>query len=48
MAIASNYILYGGELSYFTRKLESALRFYGAPFELRNKAENNPQTHLLK
>tara|TARA_Y100001934_G_scaffold282970_1_gene399621 strand:- start:6060 stop:7040 length:981 start_codon:yes stop_codon:yes gene_type:complete len=43
MAIASNYILYGGELSYFTRKLESALRFYGAPFEFRNKAENNPQ-----
>ena len=43
MAIASNYILYGGELSYFTRKLESALRFYDAPFEFRNKAENDPQ-----
>lgn len=31
------YILYGSELSYFTRKLEAALRFYGADFELRRK-----------
>jgi glutathione S-transferase len=31
------YIVYGNELSYFTRKLEAALIFYGAPFEMRTK-----------
>lgn len=31
------YIVYGSELSYFTRKLEAAMRFYGADFELRPK-----------
>ena len=31
------YIVYGGELSYFTRKLEAAMVFYGAEFELRSK-----------
>lgn len=31
------YIVYGGELSYFTRKLEAAMNFYGADFELRPK-----------
>jgi glutathione S-transferase len=38
----SNYIVYGGELSYFTRKLEAALIFYGLQpgedFEIRPKA----------
>ena len=43
MAIPDTYILYGGELSYFTRKLEVALRFYDAPYEFRNKGQNNPQ-----
>ena len=28
------YIVYGGELSYFTRKLEAAMVFYGAEFDL--------------
>ena len=32
-----NFIVYGGELSYFTRKLEAAMLFYGAEFELRSK-----------
>ena len=36
------YTLYGGELSLFTRKLEAALKFYGAPFEFRNKADSDP------
>ena len=31
------FIVYGGELSYFTRKLEAAMLFYGAEFELRSK-----------
>jgi glutathione S-transferase len=39
----SKYTVYGGELSYFTRKLEAALIFYGADFELLNKNEHNPQ-----
>ena len=30
----TGYILYGGELSLFTRKLEAALNFYRAPFEM--------------
>ncbi|MEJ2131570.1 MAG: glutathione S-transferase family protein [Gammaproteobacteria bacterium] len=36
-ATMGSYIVYGGELSYFTRKLEAAMRFYGADFELRGK-----------
>ena len=36
------YKIYGGELSYFTRKLEAAMIFYGAPFEMRNKADHHP------
>ncbi|MFW6092443.1 MAG: glutathione S-transferase family protein [Pseudomonadota bacterium] len=31
------YIVYGNELSYFTRKLTAALHVYGAPYELRAK-----------
>ena len=31
------YIIYGGELSYFTRKLEAACIFYGLAFGMRNK-----------
>lgn len=33
------YTLYGGELSLFTRKLEAALIFYKAPYELVPKAK---------
>lgn len=32
------YVVYGGELSYFTRKLTAALHFYGADHELRGKS----------
>jgi glutathione S-transferase len=32
------YVVYGGELSYFTRKLTAALDFYGAPYQLRAKS----------
>ncbi len=35
------YTVYGGELSYFTRKLEAALIFYGANFEVRAKTAEN-------
>ena len=35
---SAHYIIYGNELSYFTRKLEAALLFYGAGFELRHKS----------
>ena len=31
------YIVYGGELSYFTRKLEAAMIFYGAEFTIQAK-----------
>jgi glutathione S-transferase len=37
----SDYIIYGGELSLFTRKLEAAMIFYGADFEMQSKAPNN-------
>ena len=36
--------IYGGELSYFTRKLEAACIFYGVPFEMRSKNLNDPAT----
>ncbi len=45
-----SYTIYGGELSYFTRKLEAAMIFYGAPFELRPKppeAELRSGTHQV-
>ncbi len=35
-----HYVVYGGELSLFTRKLTSALHFYGASWELRSKADH--------
>ena len=34
-----HYIIYGGELSLFTRKLEAAMKFYGADFEMQRKTE---------
>ena len=37
------YVVYGGQISLFTRKLESALRFYGVPFRTEAKSpENGP------
>ena len=42
MAIESTYKVYGGELSYFTRKLEAAMIFYGAPFEMLDKNDHDP------
>lgn len=36
-APTDGYLVYGGELSYFTRKLTAALHFYGAAHQLRVK-----------
>ena len=33
----AEYVVYGGSISLFTRKLEAALRFYGAPFRSVSK-----------
>ena len=35
------YTIYGGELSLFTRKLEAAMIFYGAPFQVAAKNADN-------
>lgn len=35
--MTDTYIVYGGELSYFTRKLEAGLIFYGLDYEIRPK-----------
>ena len=50
----ADYIIYGGELSYFTRKLEAAMKFYGADFkikgktpELREEIERRSGTHQV-
>jgi len=37
------YILYGGDISYFTRKLQAALRFYGLPFRYESKTPDIAQ-----
>jgi glutathione S-transferase len=40
MSIAApdlGYVVYGNELSYFSRKLTAALTFYRVPFEMRQK-----------
>ena len=39
--MGSEYVLYGAPFSLFTRKLEAALRFYGAPFRLDLKNPRN-------
>jgi len=44
------YTIYGGELSYFSRKLEAAMIFYGAEFEFAPKipdAEQRSGTHQV-
>jgi glutathione S-transferase len=33
------YVIYGGSISLFTRKLEAAMRFYGAPHRIEPKTE---------
>lgn len=35
----SDYTIYGGELSYFTRKLEAAMVFYGADYERQRRCD---------
>ena len=42
--MSNRYTIYGGELSYFTRKLEAACRFYGLAFDMRNKNQSDPAT----
>jgi len=39
--MTATYTIFGGELSYFTRKLEAAMIFYGANFEMKNKNESD-------
>jgi len=39
--VTKAYVIYGGELSLFTRKLEAAMAFYGADFELQAKTPDN-------
>ena len=48
------YVVYGGGISLFTRKLEAALRFYGAPFRIeakdekvREELETRARTHQI-
>ena len=38
----NKYTVFGGALSYFTRKLEAALIFYGADFEMKEKHQSDP------
>ncbi len=37
----TEYTVYGGALSYFTRKLEAAMLLYGAPFHVEAKGRGN-------
>jgi glutathione S-transferase len=46
--MSQQYVIYGGELSYFTRKLEAAMIFYGAHFEMRSKNPDNAQEVELR
>lgn len=48
--MSQQYTIYGNELSYFTRKLEAAMIFYGAPYELKPKppeAQARSGTHQV-
>jgi len=45
--ITPSYIIYGGELSLFTRKLEAAAKFYGMRFDFRRKTVENSE-HLTQ
>ncbi len=37
-APTDGYVLYGNQLSYFSKKLEAAMQFYSAQFEFRSKS----------
>ncbi len=39
----SEYVVYGGGISLFTRKLEAAMRFYGASFRIEARAPENAE-----
>ena len=39
----SEYVVYGAGISLFTRKLEAAMRFYGAPFRIEAKGPGNAE-----
>lgn len=40
------YTIYGGELSYFSRKLEAAMIFYGADFVFRDKGRDTSNIEM--
>jgi len=42
------YVLYGGEQSYFTQKLQAALNFYGASYDFVRKSNNNDEALRLR
>ena len=46
--MGNEYVVYGGPISYFTRKLEAALRFYAAPFRMESKTQANGQEIELR
>lgn len=41
--MSQHYTIYGGPLSYFSRKLQAAMFFYGADFTFAEKRENDPE-----
>ncbi|XOV83009.1 MAG: glutathione S-transferase N-terminal domain-containing protein [bacterium] len=41
--MSADYVVYGGELSLFTRKLEAAMQFYNADFKLEAKTSDNAE-----
>lgn len=41
--MSQEYVVYGGELSYFTRKLEAAMVFYGAEWR---RAPKTPDVEM--
>ena len=48
--MSQQYTIYGSELSYFSRKLEAAMIFYGVPFTMQRKppeAEARSGTHQV-
>ena len=48
--MADEYVIYGGSISLFTRKLEAAMRFYEAPYRIEPKTEeagSRSQTHQV-
>ena len=41
--MSQNYTIYGGPLSYFSRKLQAAMIFYGADFTFAEKRQNDSE-----